>query len=179
MAIPTSGADANEIPQYPVGTQPDRNYGGVAFNFGKNESPDGAIQYTGNAFGGALDGKLLIAQSVGDDIISLGAAADGSIVSASTNIAGFRGFDRPVDLTEDPSTGNIYVAEYGGQKITLLKPIATGSNIVTDKNALYFNDIASSYSGGSAHSPSQTITITNTGSSALTFPNNALTISGT
>jgi hypothetical protein len=176
---PTSGADLNEVSQYPVGTQPDRNYGGIAFSFGPNESPAGAIEYHGSAFGGALDGKLLVTQSSGgDDIIALGTDGSGNVVSSTTDIAGFNGFVNPVDLTEDTNSGFIYVAEYGGQRITLLKPIATGSNITTDKSALYFNDIATGNSGGTGASPTQTITITNTGSAALTFPNNALTITG-
>src|SRR5207248_5188043 len=101
---PTSGVDNFEVPQYPVGTQPDRNYGGVAFDFGQNYSPDGAIQYHGNAFGGALDGKLLITRySGGGDIITLGLDGSGNVSSAETGISGFRGFVDPVDITEDTS----------------------------------------------------------------------------
>src|SRR5207248_8683285 len=66
---PTSGVDPYELPQYPVGTQPDRNYRGPAFDFGQNYSPDGVIEYNGNAFNGALNGKILVCRySGGDDI---------------------------------------------------------------------------------------------------------------
>ena len=36
---PTSGVDPDEVPTYPVGTQPDSNYRGAAFDFGTNYSP--------------------------------------------------------------------------------------------------------------------------------------------
>jgi len=176
---PTSGVDNYEVPQYPVGTQPDRNYRGVAFDFGQNYSPNGVIQYSGGAFGGALDGKILIVRySGGDDIITLAPAGDGSIASAQTGIAGFKGFIDPVDLTEDTDTGFLYVAEYGGQKITLLKPIAAGANIQISKDKLYFNDIATGNTGGTGASPTQSIRIRNTGSSALAFPSDVLSITG-
>src|SRR5207237_8092350 len=38
---PTSGADANQVNEYAIGTMPDRNYRGSVFDFGKNYSPDG------------------------------------------------------------------------------------------------------------------------------------------
>ena len=47
---------------------------------------------------------------------------DGSINEAITGIDGFTQFSDPLDLTEDLKTGNIYVAEYGGRQITLLRP---------------------------------------------------------
>lgn len=177
---PTSGVDPYQVPQYPVGTQPDRNYRGVAFDFGQNYSPNGVIEYTGGAFGGALTGKILIARySGGDDIIMLTPDANGNIVAAETGIAGFKGFVDPLDLVEDPVTGNIYVAEYGGQKLTLLKPIAPGANIEINKDTLYFNDIHSGASGGTGSSPGQKITIKNTGTSTLALPSDGLSIVGT
>jgi hypothetical protein len=176
---PTGGVDDYEVPQYPVGTQPDRNYRGVAFDFGQNYSPNGVIQYQGSAFGGALQGKILIVRySGGDDIITLTPAGDGSITSAQTGISGFKGFVDPVDLTEDTDTGFIYVAEYGGQKITLLKPIATGANIQLGRDKLYFNDIATGNTGGTGASPTQTIRISNTGSASLAFPSDGFSITG-
>ena len=69
---PTSGTDSRSSPQYPVGTQPDPNYRGAAYDFGQHHSPDGVIEYQGNAFGGALDGKLLVVRySGGDDVMVL------------------------------------------------------------------------------------------------------------
>ena len=176
---PTSGVDPDEVPQYPVGTQPDRNYAGTIYDFGTSTAPSGLIEYEGNAFGGALNGQVLVAQSSGgDDITALTTGVNGGISSADNSITGFSGFDNPVDLTEDTNTGNIYVAEYGGQKITLLKPISPGPNISASTSALYFNDIATGDSGGTGSSPAQTIKLTNNGSSNLTFPGNAITITG-
>ena len=119
----TGGAYAAEILDYPKGTAPDRNYRGYVFNFGKNLSPCGVIEYQGNAFGGMLRGKILFVRfSGGDDIIALSAAPDGAITESLTGIDGFTQFVNPVDLIEDQKTGNIYVAEFGGKRITLLRP---------------------------------------------------------
>ena len=127
---PSSGADAAELTQYPVGTQPDRNWRGAAFDFGQHQSPDGIIESQSGAFDGALLGKLLIARfSGGDDIIVLTPGSDGEIIRSQTGIAGFGGFNNPLDLVETPWNGFIYVAEYGdqtttaGAKLTLLRPI--------------------------------------------------------
>ena len=63
--------------QYPVGVAPDRNWRGAAFDFGEHYSPDGAIEYKSSTFGGALQGKLLVARySAGDDIIVLTPGGD-------------------------------------------------------------------------------------------------------
>jgi len=125
---PTPGADGPaEVPAYPDGTQPDRNYRGAAFDFGLNKSPNGVIEYRSNAFGGSLKGKLLVVRySNNDDIVVLDPSeADGDIGSSQTGIPGTSGFKDPLDLTEDPRTGNLYVTEYDqtgqGQRITLLK----------------------------------------------------------
>ena len=49
---------------------------------------------------------------------------------AYTGIQGFTQFVNPVDLTEDLSTGNLYVAELGGKRITLLRPAQAQSTRV-------------------------------------------------
>jgi glucose/arabinose dehydrogenase len=120
---PTSGKDPYEVVEYPVGTQPDAQWKPAAFNMGEHESPDGAIEYHGNAFSGALDGKLLICRySGGDDIVAIGVNADGSVSKQYTGMSGMTGLTDPVDLIEDPRTGNIYVSELGQHRITLLHP---------------------------------------------------------
>jgi hypothetical protein len=116
-------SDPAEFPDYPVGTQPDRNWRGYLFSFGKNLSPCGVIEYHNDTFGGALKGMILyVRYSGGDDIIALSPENSGSIKEAYTGIRGFTQFVNPVDLTEDVSTGNLYVAELGGKRITLLRP---------------------------------------------------------
>ena len=124
---PTSGIDPAEVPSYPLGTLPDANWRGYAYDFQNNSSPDGAIEYKSNTFNGALKGKLLVVRySQHDDIITLtpgGPAND--IISATEGFAidGFSGFNDPLELTEDTTKGNIYVSEYGGDgKIVLLRP---------------------------------------------------------
>ncbi|HZL36013.1 MAG TPA: Ig-like domain-containing protein, partial [Tepidisphaeraceae bacterium] len=166
---PTAGVDPAEFTAYPVGTQPDANYRGYAYDFGQHRSPDGIIQYHGTAFNGALDGKLLVAEySAGDDIAVLSTDGNGNIVSADRTVSGLTNFINPVDLTEDPNTGNIYVAELGGQRLTLLRPATPGAQLTPDKSVLAFNTVAAGHSGA-APSRVDTVTITNTGSATLTF----------
>lgn len=120
---PTSDTDTAEVRQYPVGTQPDRNWRGAAFNFRNNKSPNGTIEYKSSTFGGALKGKLLVVRySLGDDIIALTPGTDGNIVNSETGITGFTGFSDPLDITENRANGYLYVTELGAQRITLLRP---------------------------------------------------------
>lgn len=121
---PTSASDPAQVAQYPVGTKPDRNWRGFAFDFGLHYSPNGVIEYENGAFGGALTGKLLVVRySAGDDIVVLtpgGLALD--IVGSQSGIAGLSGFQDPLDLVENPATGHVYVTELGANRITLLRP---------------------------------------------------------
>ncbi len=128
---PTSDVDPSEVLQYPDGTQPDRNWRGFAFNFRNNKSPNGIIEYkNGAAFDGALKGKLLVVRySAGDDIIVLTpGGTDLNITTSETGIDGMTGFVDPLDLTENTSNGNIYVSEFGAQRITLLRPKASSTS---------------------------------------------------
>ncbi|MEA2710872.1 MAG: large repetitive protein [Phycisphaerales bacterium] len=127
---PTSGIDRNEVVSYPVGTQPDPNYGYSAFDFGQNYAPTGAIEYkNATAFGGALKGRILVTRySGGDDILILSPSPKGTAF-AGINGVNMDGFNDPTDIIEDPRNGNLYVAQLGtpnssGAKnvITLLKP---------------------------------------------------------
>ena len=123
---PTSGVDVNEVPAYPVGTQPDRNYRGAAYDFGLNYSPDGALEYAGDAFGGALQGKLLVTRySGGDDIVALTVDDNGAVVDAQTGIVGLGGFTDPLDIAQR-GDGSMYVSEFGAQQITLVRPVESG-----------------------------------------------------
>ena len=125
----TSGIDPAQVPEYRVGTQPDRNNRGFSFNFGQHFSPNGVIEYRSNAFGGQLQGRLLVARfSAGDDISVLTPGGTNQDITASqTGITGFTGFNpSPLDLTENPTNGYLYVAQLddrtGAGKITLLRP---------------------------------------------------------
>jgi hypothetical protein len=169
---PTSGPDPGEIAPsatsvgYPVGTQHDRNWRGAAFDFGPHFSPDGAIEYTGTAFGGALDNALLVTRySAGDDIIALTPGASGDIINAETGITGFTGLDDPLDLAEDAGTGNIYVSQLGNQSILLLRPsTSTGTPAIsTAASKTYLNAVV-----GTTSAPKD-ITIKNTGGAPLSI----------
>ena len=168
--------DPSQVPDYPVGVQPDRNYRGYSFDFGQHRSPDGIVEYQGNAFGGALNGKLLISEySAGDDIAILTRDANDNITSIERGVAGLTGFSNPVNLCEDKITGFLYVAELGGQKITLLRPVPPGATIAVSKSLMVFN-AAEVGSPGAAPSPAQTLTVTNNGTAPLTFPADGFTI---
>jgi fibronectin type 3 domain-containing protein/glucose/arabinose dehydrogenase len=169
---PTAGVDYEEFTQYPTGTAPDRNYRGAAYVFGKNYSPNGAVEYKSDAFGVRLKGKLLVVRySGGDDIVSMDVQGDGSVISLQSGITGLSGLVDPLDLVADNSNGNIYVSEYGAQKITLLRPIAAGSHVEVSKPELYFSDVR-----GGAASPAQKLTIKNNGTAVLNL--NSLVLSG-
>ena len=117
-------------PQYPLGTKPDPNYQKPIFTFGPDESPDGIIQYKGNAFGGALNGHLLITEyGAGDDIVDLTLTSNGSV--NGTNIhkgtPGTTGMGDLLSLVENPTNGDIFVVSYENQTIYRLavSPTAT------------------------------------------------------
>lgn len=120
---PTDGIDPIEVREYPVGTRPPSNWKPAAYDFGKSVSPNGVIEYQSNTFNGALRGKLLVTRySGGDDVMILTPGPNGDVTESVTGVSGLTSFIDPLDLIEDPRTGNLYVAEYGGQRLTLLRP---------------------------------------------------------
>jgi hypothetical protein len=124
---PTNGVDPQEITEYPVGTKPGPNWVPPVYDFGKSISPNGMIEYKGDFFGGALNGKIIVTRFSGyDDLFVLSPGNDGSISQTLGGIDGFKQFTDPLDLVEDEKSGCIYVAEYGGQKLSLLRPIKNG-----------------------------------------------------
>ncbi|MDB4919439.1 Ig-like domain-containing protein [Mucilaginibacter sp.] len=132
-------------PLYPPSIVSDPNYR-PAYNFGLNNSPDGALEYKSNTFNGALKGKLLICRfSGGGDIIVM---EPGSLVkttyvgnddhiydivkvntgSGNSGLVGMSGFGNPLDIVEDVVNGNLYINEFNWNnnpnltsQITLLK----------------------------------------------------------
>lgn len=114
---------------YSEGTLPDPDYQGAAFDFGRNRSPNGIIEYKSDTFNGALKNKLLVVEySGGDDILALTPDPNGNIAAENVSQV-VLGLTDPVDLIEDTQKnfGNLYVAELidGGAKgqISLLDPI--------------------------------------------------------
>ncbi len=180
---PTSSKDPNQINQYPVGTQPDPNYVPPAFSFGKNQSPNGVIEYKSNAFGGRLKGSLIVARySSGDDLAIVTPRADGTFTTASEKlgVTGFTGFTgntlNPLDLVEDTRNGNIYVISlvdrFGQGSISLLKPMRGTPTLSTTRLVNYDN------AAGDREGPSKSVTLTNTGSGVLTITRNNIRLTG-
>ena len=126
---PTALEDPAQVDRYPVGVAPDVAWAGAAYNFGRSVSPNGVIEYQGGAFEGALQGKLLVVRySGGDDIVALTPDdADGDIDPSGDFelvVEGVTVFNDPLELTEDPATGSLYLSEYGGAgRISLLRPV--------------------------------------------------------
>ncbi len=126
---PTANDDPAQFNQYPVGIQPDPNYRGFAYEFPMHNSPNGIIEYKGHAFKEQLKGKILVVRLMENrDIIVLDPSGKDHTINRETPgraITGFADFLLPLDLTEDTTTGNIYVSEYGGEgQITLLRPLS-------------------------------------------------------
>ena len=112
----------NEIHEYSVGTLPDPDYEPPILDFGAHCSADGIIECKGNAFGGRLDGKLMVCRyNAGQDVFCVGLDAAGN-VSELISGEGLTELNTPLALTEDLRNGNLYVTEYGVKKIVLLKP---------------------------------------------------------
>lgn len=151
QGLPGQAADELyvDVAKYSNEIEPDPYYISPAFDFGKNKSPNGVIEYQSNAFGGSLKGMLLIARFSGqDDIMALQASnTNGDIIASFENIPGLQGFDDPLDLVEDPNTGNLYVIEFdrGSQvnsRITLLRanqPASVNPQISIRPQELIFN----------------------------------------
>lgn len=123
-ANPTAAKDPLEISAYPQGTQPDRNFHLPIYSFGQHISPNGLLEFKSQAFGGALNGKILITRfSGGKDIMVLVPGKNGVITETISGIGGLTNFQDPLDLAEDDATGFVYVAEFRGAKLALLRPV--------------------------------------------------------
>ncbi len=126
---PTALEDPVQVDRYPVSVEPDEAWAGAAYNFGRSISPNGVVEYTGDAFDGALRGKLLVVRySGGDDVVAL--APDGPDGDVAPDgdfelvVEGVPVFNDPLDITEDPATGYLYLSEYGGAgRVSLLRPV--------------------------------------------------------
>jgi len=132
---PTAGNDPAEVTDYPVGTLPDPNYKGFAFEFGESEAPGGIIEYQSAAFNGALQGKLLVVRyNQGNDIVALTPGGSNQDIIGAETIYG--GFINPLAIMENPATGDLYVSEYTGT-LNLLKVAATpnAEPVVTNPGA--------------------------------------------
>ncbi len=127
-----TGGDPYGVSDYPEGTKPEKRWRLPVLSLGRTNGPMGAIEYhNADAFGGYLRGAVMVCRYLGGkDIVVMPTESDGSIRSIFVGIDGLRGFVDPIDLVEDVRNGNLYVAEQGAGRITLLKPAARRSETV-------------------------------------------------
>ncbi|WP_346881375.1 RICIN domain-containing protein [uncultured Algibacter sp.] len=129
-------ATYKDVSKYAGNVAPDPNYREPAFDFGKNKSPNGVIEYKSNAFDGKLQGLLMVTRFSGqDDLMVLDPEASGDISEVYTSIPGLGALDDPLDVVEDVNTGNIYVSEYdrlgdGVPRLTLLRASQPATNVI-------------------------------------------------
>jgi glucose/arabinose dehydrogenase len=86
-------------------------------------STNGIMEYRASAFGGEMIGDLIVATyGQNQDVSRIQLNPDGSVQAIDT-LATFR---QPLDVIADPA-GTIFIAEFGGDAVTILKP-ATVAN---------------------------------------------------
>jgi hypothetical protein len=119
---PSASPDGVEVSVYPVGTKPDPKWEPPVLEFGRNLSPCGIIEYHGVGQTAQLNGAIFVCRySGGKDVCILMPNADGSIREMITGVEGLHGMADPLDLVQHPKTGHLYVAEFGGKKLTLVR----------------------------------------------------------
>ena len=110
---PTSGSDPNQVSAYPAGTQRDPDYHlAGTYSLLNSRSPNGAIEYTSNVFGNALQHALIFTQySSGDNLRAVlfnqnGVVSDDFILRDQAG--GIISYIDPLDLIEG-ANGRIYM----------------------------------------------------------------------
>ncbi|UZO82368.1 Ig-like domain-containing protein [Aquimarina sp. ERC-38] len=163
--------------KYPTGILPDVNYTGFAYDFEFNKSPNGVIEYKSP---GLLQGAIIVCRySNGDDLIVLYPnGPNDDIATSKTGITGLTGLKNPLDLIEDPNTGNIYVSEFTQDgKITLLKLEDNGLNVDPDTDIVEISSKELIFEGIINRAvPNKKVTIANRKTEAIVL--DSLVISG-
>ena len=94
-------------------------------------STNGIVEYASDAFGGLMKGNLISATFGGNqNVRRVVLNATGTAVIQEQNLAGFV---EPLDVSTD-AAGNIYVAEYGANRITVMVPTQLGTCPVPNSN---------------------------------------------
>ncbi|MDP9237297.1 MAG: PQQ-dependent sugar dehydrogenase [Chloroflexota bacterium] len=91
-------------------------------------SSDGMVEYKSSNFGGQMQGDLLYAAWVDSQLHRVKLSADGRSVISDTTLA--TGLQNALSVAAG-TDGTIYVAEYGANKITFLKPDESAVNSIT------------------------------------------------
>jgi hypothetical protein len=120
-----------------------------------------------------LTGALLVTRySGGDDLVVLYPdGVIGDIAASFEDVNDFEGFNNPLDVVEDLTTGNLYVSEYGASRISLLRavdPMAAQTRV--DPAELIFSAVVNTTSDP------ETVSLINEGTDTLTV--DALSIQG-
>ncbi len=116
---PTAGADFAEVTQYPVGTKPEKDWQGAIYSFGNHVSANGSVEYLTP---GVLQNTLIVCRyNMGSDLIALKFDDKGDVIQAIDGVEGWEKLENPLDVCEDPATGNLYVSEYGKRALTLIR----------------------------------------------------------
>ena len=161
----TPAAPGTKESKYASGQKADPNYGGVAFDFEFNKSPNGALEYKSSTFGGQLKGRLVIARfSNNNDLIFIepspttgkilgGQTSIGITGDPSTAMTGVDGFNDPLEVVEDTRNGNLYVNQYdragSEQKLFLLRVPASqqASAVSASTGSVIFSAVKATTSG--------------------------------
>jgi cysteine-rich repeat protein len=122
-----------EAATYPVGVLPEPNFRPALFSFGDHKSASGIIEYTGDAFCGALRGDLLVNYYSGFDQVrrltldpgETQVLSDATLRRSSMGSGGPTQLVDPLGITQD-ALGRIYVAEFGGGRVTVFDPRGPG-----------------------------------------------------
>ena len=119
--------NANRLAQSGVRVERDSSQSNALLTLGS--SSNGLVEYTGNAFGGQLNGDLLVAQFNGN--ITRIDLANGGFSATSESIPGLTGLSTPLDVTVGPN-GTVWVAEIGGDFIRVFAPTTVIEGISAD-----------------------------------------------
>jgi glucose/arabinose dehydrogenase len=127
-------------------------------------SSNGLAEYTSDKFEGQMQGDIVYVSWVENTLHRVDLNGNGSAVVSDTTLA--TGFTNPLDMVVGPG-GIMYIAEWGGNKITFMKPDETPATSVTVTG---IQPSAGPVSGGQA--------VTITGTNFTTTADTAATIGG-
>lgn len=121
---PTDAIDAIEVNRYPVGTLPQPAWKPPVAEFGSNLAPCGILEFKGDGPTAVLDRALMVCRfSGGKDVCVFLRDASGIVREMLTGVDGLYGFAEPLDVVQNPATGNLYVSEFGAQRLTLARAV--------------------------------------------------------
>ena len=119
--------DADRLAQSGVRVERDSAQSNSLLTLGS--SSNGLVEYNANAFGGQLNGDLLVAQFNGN-ITRLNLSNNG-FSATSESIPGLSGLATPLDVTVGPN-GTVWVAEIGGDFIRVFQPSTATPGVSSD-----------------------------------------------